>query len=146
MIRLALEKDVIDIFIMLEKMHSEASTKYPPINQERAVNYIAQHVANKMCLVSQDKNGKLNGTIGCYWNNMWFSDQGGLFDAFFYVDSSVQNTGVGKQLIKKLKKFSNKHKQPLIMSVLDGRHVEAKDKFFDNAGFKRTGGIYTTKL
>ena len=32
------------------------------------------------------------------------------------------------------------------MSVLDGRHIEAKDKFFNNAGFKRAGGIYTTKL
>jgi hypothetical protein len=146
MIRLALQEDVIDIFILLEKMHSEASTDYPAINQERAVKYISQHVTNKMCWVSQDKQGILNGTIGCYWNNMWFSDEGALFDAFFYVDSSVQHTGVGQQLLKKLKKFSNKHKQPLIMSVLDGRHVEAKDKFFNKAGFIRAGGIYTTKL
>jgi len=146
MIRLALKEDVIDIFILLEKMHSEAKTSYPPINQERAVNYIAQHVQNKMCWVSQDKSGRLNGVIGCYWTNMWFSDEGGLYDAFFYVDSSVQNTGVGKKLIKKLKKFSNKHKQPLVMSVLDGRHIEAKDKFFNEAGFQRAGGIYTLKL
>jgi hypothetical protein len=32
------------------------------------------------------------------------------------------------------------------MSVLDGRHIEAKDKFFNKAGFTRAGGIYTTKL
>ena len=138
----AKEKDVDEIFILLEKFKSDlVDLDYPTINKDKVKNFINLMLKKGkiICVKNLDTNKLIGLCIFCK-STYWWSDQETIIIQLIYVIKEFRNYKLMKTLLDSVKQVSENN--PILLSItskLDG------DKLFEKLGFENMGANWRLK-
>ena len=139
----AVADDIVDIAkCLVDQFHKEYHEHFPAVDVKKTISYIGDHFhSGKIFVVKED--GKIVAVTMAKPVSFWFSNEEYINEGVFYVTPKARKTTAAKLLASELKAYARTLCLPLLMGISTGDRVKAKDRFFENQGFKRIGGIYS---
>ena len=126
---------------LVDKFHGEYAEQFPPVDVKKTIAYIGDHYHQGKIFIAK-KDGEVVGVTMAKPVAFWFSHDKYVNEGVFYVAPSARRSRAAKLLTTELKAYARKLDLPLMLGISSGDRVKAKDRFFENQGFKRIGGLY----
>lgn len=138
----ATSDDVVPVAkILVDQFHSEYKNEFPAVDVKKTIEYIGNHYhEGKIFIVKRGQD--IVGVTMAKPVAFWFSHEKYVNEGVFYVAPSARRSRAAKLLTTELKAYARKLDLPLMLGISSGDRVKAKDRFFENQGFKRIGGLY----
>lgn len=136
--------DATSILLLLLKMHREMpSAASFPVHHGKAAQAIAGVLSNGLCLVVEDEDSLIVGSIGGYiGKNLWYSDQAVLGDTWFFVHPDHRKSTAADTLVSAFLAEGARLKIPVQLAHIAGDDLERKDKFFERKGLVKMGSVF----
>lgn len=136
--------DATSILLLLLKMHrAMPSAASFPVHQGKAAQAIAGVLSNGLCLVVEDEDSLIVGSIGGYiGRSLWYSDQPVLGDMWFFVLPDHRKSTAADELISAFIDKANELKVPVQLAHIVGDDMDRKDKFFERKGLVKMGSVF----
>lgn len=126
--------EVLEHLEEFDKFYNSKTSLYK--NKENATRFTSDFIENHLFLVAEeDENKKVIGFItGLICPHIYNPEIMTLVEAFWWIDPSKRNLGVGTELFNSFKKFGEDNVDWVICNIEDDSPI--KDEFFLKRGFK----------
>lgn len=149
-VRRAVPWDVVRVTRMMAQAAKDQAKEiwFPQVDESgaKALFYMLTLISNGLVVVAEsEKDGRIVGAIGVgiskeAWSDDWFA----LIE-WTYVLPSYRKSGIAGSMMTYIERFADDKSLPIVIGILSGSDVQAKDDMIRRRGYQHGGGNFVRR-